>query len=373
MTIKKIQVYSLLALLAVLMAYPDIAAASPKVTADAAVLMDAKTGQVYYAKNPDKQRSPASLTKVMTIILALELGDANEIVTVSKRAENISVGSQINLRAEEKISLGDLTKAAALFSANDSTIAIAEHLGGNHDNFVKLMNQKALAIGAVNTRFVNTNGYSVPNHYSTAYDLALITRYALKNDAFAELVSTKEATIHWAENGRKMDVRNTNRLLRSDYPGIDGVKTGTTARAGNCLIASATRNGQQLIAVVLHSRNRYEDAAALLEYGFNEFEEQRAVEKGEVLGAVQVESGVHSDVAVEAGDDIVVDAPKDGGKVELKVYMPGSVPAPVEKGQQLGHAAVLYNGKVLKQVPLLATERVKEQGLWFKLRQGMAN
>ena len=342
-------------------------AKEPKIKVDAAVLMDAETGQVYYVKNPDKHRSPASLTKIMTGLLAIELGDSNDLVTVSKRAQNIYIGSQIYLKEGEKIKLGELTKAALMYSANDSTVAIAEHVGGTHNNFIKLMNQKALELGAKNTRFVNTNGYSVPNHYSTAYDLALITRYALKNDTFAKLVSTKETTIHWADSERQKDIRNTNRLLRNDYPGVNGVKTGTTARAGKCLIASAIRENRQLIAVVLHSHNRYQDAAKLLEYGFNEFKEEMAVKKDDIWGETEVIDGIHTGVLLAAEESIVINMPGDFGKVNLIAYIPSSVTAPVNQGQQLGYVAVLFNDREVKRVPLVAKNEVAEQGILFKI------
>ncbi len=347
-------------------------AAEPNLTADAAVLIDAETGQIYYAKNADKQRAPASLTKIMTAVLAIELGRTQDIVTISKRAENIYVGSQIDLKEGEKIYLGELIKAALICSANDSTVAIAEHVGLTHDNFVKLMNEKALALGALNTNFVNTNGYSVPNHYSTAYDLAKITRYALQNAAFAKLVRTKETTIHWQDSEREKEVRNTNRLLKNDYPGVDGVKTGTTARAGNCLIASATRNNRQLIAVVLHSRSRYNDAAKLLEYGFK-FNECCVFEKGEIFGKVTVNGGSKKSVPIVAKEDLKVQLPAEPENINLKIHLPEKITAPVKKGQQVGRAAVVFNNCEIGEIPLTAAENVGEKSkvlkLWERLTQ----
>ncbi|MEG6617038.1 D-alanyl-D-alanine carboxypeptidase family protein [Peptococcaceae bacterium 1198_IL3148] len=345
--------------------------AEPQITADAAILMDAKTGQIFYAKNPDKQRAPASLTKIMTAILAIELGNLDEVVTVGERAQNIYIGQQIDLQAGEKIKLAELVKAALLYSANDSTVAIAEHVGGSHDHFVQLMNQKALALGLLDTRFVNTNGYSVPNHYSTAYDLALLTKYALNNPTFAQIVKTKETTIHWVDSQRTRNIKNTNKLLQNDYPGVDGVKTGTTSRAGNCVIASATRNNQQLIAVVLHSRNRFKDAEKLLEYGFNDFAEQTAVAGGQVFGDITVGNGVMSHVKLVAAQDLSVQVPKEDGNVSLQVHVPGKVTAPVTKGQQLGYVSVSFDGRDMGQVPLVAQQTIKAQTrlhkFWYRL------
>lgn len=352
--------------------WPNIAdAGEPRVSCHAAVLMDAKTGQVYYAKNPDEHRSPASLTKIMTAILAIELGNPNDIVTVGKRAQNIYVGSQIHLKAGEKLTLDDLTTAALMYSANDSTVAIAEHVGGTHDIFVYLMNKKALALGAIDTRYVNTNGYSVPNHYSTAHDLATLTRYALQNETFAKKVSTKEATIHWVDSDREKTIRNTNGLLKQDYPGVDGVKTGTTARAGKCLIASATRGDRQLIAVVLHSSNRYRDAAKLLEYGFNEFEEQMVVEKGDVFGEVEVIEGDDPRVLVVSKESLQVMVPVDGSKMGYKMHLPESVAAPVKENQHIGYLTVYFDDRELGQVPLVAAKEVDEQSWLSKLWQSI--
>lgn len=338
--------------------------AEPKISADAAVLMDADTGQIYYAKNPDKQRAPASLTKIMTTILAIELANFNDVVTVSKRAQNIYIGQQIDLKEGEKIKLEQLVKAALLYSANDSTVAIAEHVGGSHDQFVQLMNQKALTLGLLDTRFINTNGYSVPNHYTTAYNLALLTKYALNNPTFAQIVKTKETTIHWEDSDRTRDIRNTNQLVREGY--ADGVKTGTTARAGNCVIASATRNNQQLIAVVLHSRNRFKDAEKLLEYGFNDFVEQTAVEKGQVCAKVDVQNGIASQVTLVARQNLQVKVPEDGGEISLKLHAPENIPAPIKAGQQLGYVSVTFHEREIGQVPLVAQQSVKAQTKLYK-------
>lgn len=342
----------------------------PQVTADAAVLMDAKTGQVYFAKNIHKQRAQASLTKITTALVALELGNPADEVTITQRAQNIYVGQQINLKAGEKIALEQLIKAALIYSANDSTVAIAEHVGFTHDHFVQLMNQKAFVLGAHNTRFVNTNGYSVPNHHSTAYDIAVMTRAALQNPIFAEMVQTKQTTLKWADSQRTRAIANTNSLLRDGYPGVDGVKTGTTARAGNCVVASATRNDQQLIAVVLHSRNRFNEAAKLLEYGFNEFTEQRAVAKGENFGQVKVIDGKEEQVSLITNQDLALRVPDDGGNVTFKVQMPASVTAPIEKGQQLGTIEVQYNEQPVGQVPLVAEQQVNTPSKLYKLFHG---
>ncbi|MGB9825968.1 MAG: D-alanyl-D-alanine carboxypeptidase family protein, partial [Desulfofundulus sp.] len=228
---------------ALLCSFPAVAgAAPPPVTADAAVLMDARSGRIFYDKNGLQKREPASLTKIMTAIIALEYGRLNDVVTVSRNAAAVGMGSILDLRTGEKITLENLLKAALIMSANDSTVAIAEHVAGSEEDFIRMMNAKAMVLGALHTSFANTNGYHHPRHYSCARDLAVITRYALQNPIFNQIVSTRETTISFCNSKRKEAIFNTNRLLREgSYPGIDGVKTGSTPRAGNCLIASATR------------------------------------------------------------------------------------------------------------------------------------
>jgi D-alanyl-D-alanine carboxypeptidase (penicillin-binding protein 5/6) len=240
----------------------------PRVSASSAVLIEASTGRVLYDKNMHKKRAPASLTKMMTGILAIELGKPAEIVTVSSLGAGNKVGQDIGLRRKDQLTLADLTKAALLVSANDSTVAIGEHIGGSEDYFVHLMNMKAKSLGAYNTNFKNTNGYTEPNHYSTAYDMALIARYGLANPAFAAIVRLNEANIKWLNRDRELTLINSNRLQRQ-YEWITGVKTGTTNAAGKCLAASGERNGRTLITVVLNSGNRYDEALSLLEYGFS--------------------------------------------------------------------------------------------------------
>lgn len=335
-------------------------AGTPDIDARAAILMDAETGQVYYAQNAGQRRSPASLTKLMTAILAVENGKIDDVVEVSDRAAAVSVGSTIGLNKGDKITLENLLKAALICSANDSTVAIAEHVGGNHDTFIFQMNRKALLLGAIDTRFANTNGYYDPRHYTTAYDLGVITRYALQKPLINKLVSTREDVIKWIEPEREKEIRNTNRLLLSgELAGVDGVKTGSTPRAGNCLIASATRGDTRLIAVVLHAGNRYREAAKLLEYGFNEVQPVVIFPAGGQLGRVKVIGGKESMVPVTVTDPVKVKIAKDQLKnIRLQIKMNDVIDAPVREGQMLGHALFTINGYRLIKVPLVAAREV---------------
>lgn len=239
---------------------------APAITAESFVLIDGDSGEILLGRNPFEHRPPASITKVMTGILAVELGDLSEIATVSLKAARTGE-SRINLVAEEKITLENLLYAAMLKSANDACVTIGETVAGDCGQFVALMNLKARLIGCVGTHFVNTNGLPDNEHYSCAYDLALMMRYGLTNETFREVIGTKYWTVKW-ESGRTAKIKNTNRLLYS-YSGIIGGKTGTTNAAGQCLAAAAEREGKTMIAVVLKSQNRFLDAEKLLTYGFS--------------------------------------------------------------------------------------------------------
>ena len=348
-------------------------AAPPRVTADDAVLMEVETGQVHFAKNHTRRADPASLTKIMTAVVALENGNVNDVVTVGSRAASVSMGSIIDLRKGEKITLDELLKAALICSANDSTVAIAEHVGGSHDRFVKMMNAKASVLGLFGTRFVNTNGYHHPNHYTTAYDLAVLTRYALGIPRFNELVQTRETTVRWvAPEKREEKISNSNRLLLSDYEGIDGVKTGTTPMAGNCLIASASRDGRRLIAVVLHSDNRYQDCARMLDYGFKVIRSVMVVESGEQIASSEVAGGLYPSVEAVAEKSLEIKIDPDNiPKLERKVTAFDPPQAPMKKGQKLGEVVYSLNGQDIGRVDLVAGTDVPRRGwhrqLWDKL------
>lgn len=243
----------------------------PKVTAASAILINSQTGKVLFAKNESTRRDPASLTKMMTAVLVLEQNIGSELSVVTARADREYMGASLNLTRGDHIQVADLLKGALIASANDSTVALAEQMTGNHDTFIELMNAKAFLLGLDKTNFENTNGFSKPNHYTTALDLARLAAFCLRNPDFARLVSTKQTEVKLTDRHGKLHVRrfnNTNRLLGS-YPGTNGVKTGTTTRAGNCLVASVRRGNNQLISVVLKSRNRYEDTWKLMEFGFN--------------------------------------------------------------------------------------------------------
>lgn len=243
-------------------------AAAPEITADAAIVMDEQTGQVLYEKNADKREYPASMTKMMTCILAIDKGSPDQIITVSDHAANVEC---TRLYPGYALRLADITQQMMMISDNGAATAIGEALGGDEASFADMMNAKAKEIGAVNTHFVNMNGMPDPDHYSTARDMAKIAAYGMKLDKFRQIVGTKEKRIYYiAPQGHTTYCVNTNELLDT-YPGCTGIKTGWTSAARGCVSAAATRDGRELIAVVMHSdddETRFSEAAELLDYGF---------------------------------------------------------------------------------------------------------
>lgn len=357
----------ILFLLLTLTATP-LGAREPKISAEAAILIDADTGEILFSKNHLEPRPPASLTKIMTAILAIELGKLDDVVSISTRAAQTGEAS-INLVAGEKITLENLLYGALLKSGNDACVAIAEHIAPSVEDFVKLMNFKAQILGCYNTNFVNTNGLPAKNHYTTAYDLSLISRYALQNSIFAQMVSTPTYTLHWEEGGRKRTINNTNRLLNS-YQGATGVKTGTTIEAGQCLIASATRENRDLIAVILKSRNRFSDARLLLDYGFQNFRNIHIIDENKLVNYLDIDR----ELAFYTGKSLTVTVRKDQ-EISLKNSLEIDQDKLVKgagKNELIGRIYFYNNDEVIGTVPLFTAEEVLNQEktlFWTKIWQ----
>lgn len=326
-----------------------------KVSADAAVVMDADTGQVLYAKNPYQPRPIASTTKIMTALLAIECGDLQGMVTVSPHAAGVE-GSSIYLRAGEKLSLEELLYGALMNSGNDACVAIAEHIAGREDIFVHWMNYKASLLGLKNTHFGNTNGLPHKEHLSSAYDLAVLTRYALNNPVFSRIVASKKHVISGPREQRYLS--NTNQMLWS-YKGANGVKTGTTSAAGKCLVSSACRDGRRLIAVVLHSDNRYADSIKLLNYGFNNYKNVVVVRSGQAISIIAASDGVKPMVPVGCSRDILVTVPAKGPDViEKDIVMDQGINAPVKPGLVVGSLMVMVEGNPVAGAKIITLEQV---------------
>lgn len=344
--------------------------APPAVTAASAVLIDAATGQVLFAKNPHERRHPASTTKIMTAVLALEMGRLDDAVVVSRRAARTE-GSSMDLRAGDRYRLRDLLAGLLLVSGNDAATAIAEHIAGSVDSFAVLMTAKARSLGLADTRFRNPHGLTEQGHYSSAYDLAMMARYALAHPGFADLVCRGHAAACGTDRqGREVvqDLFNTNRLLFA-YQWADGVKTGTTSAAGHCLVSSATRYGQRLIAVVLASQDRWSDSVRLLDFGFRHFAVRTLAPAGEVVARVPVRGGESAVVGATPAWDVTMAIPRrDLGRVRTVIDSQPVVQAPVRKGQRIGSLTVLgAAGEVQARVPLLAVVDVPRLPWWRRL------
>ena len=270
----------------------------------------------------------------------------------------------MHLSTGQRISMRELVIGLLLRSGNDAAVAIAEHLAGSVENFVALMNDKAQLLAAANSHFVNPHGLSAPGHYSTAFDLAWITKYALTNPTFSAIVNTKETNIEWLDRkGKEHDqtLRNTNKLLWL-LEEADGVKTGTTNQAGPCLISSATRGNQKLIAVVLHDHSRWYDSMQLLKYGFDAFELYEYANKDDVLISIPVEGGFEPliDAIVSATASLVVPT-ADYGHVTVSVNVPEKIKAPVYQGQKIGEIVFFVQQQAVKTVDITAGQTIDER------------
>lgn len=336
---------------------PAAAQEPAKITADAAVLMDVKTGDVLFSKQGHKRRPPASTTKIMTAILGLELGRPDEVVTVSEKAAAVGE-STIHLDPGEKITLYELITGALVRSGNDACVAIAEQIAGNEEGFLDLMNRKALLLGAQDTNFKNTNGLPRKDHYSTAYDLAVMARYGLQIPQFASITRQKETEIHFLEPDTFMDLRNTNKLLWN-YPYADGVKTGTTTAAGKCLVASATKEGRQLLVVVLNAPDRFGDSKKLLEWGFENTEIVHIADAGQIVGEFPHEVKPVG-ALVTAPLDVSV-SKQEREKLLTKIVWEKPKNLPIPAGERLGHLEVWLGTEKINSVPLVSENEVGEK------------
>jgi len=329
----------------------------PKIGALAAIVMDTESGRVLFEKNAYSRRPMASTTKIMTAIIALEKGNLDDTVVVSKRAATIG-GSTINLKTGQKIRLRELLYGLMLNSGNDAAIAIAEHIGGTVENFAEMMNEKAMELGALDTNFKSPHGLDMDGHYTTAYDLAVITSYALKNPVFAEIVRTKHANIGYTT------LNNTNEML-SIYPGADGVKTGYTGKAGRCLVTSATRDGWQIISVVLGCPTRHaraESSKVILDYAFENYKPYVFINKGDKIKTLKVIKGVESNVDVLAMDEIVFPLKEDEKeKVEMYIELPEKLDAPVYANVEVGNIYCYLDGELIGHTSLKTETSIRRK------------
>lgn len=342
---------------------------------EGAILIDGETGQILYEKNSHKQFYPASTTKIMTAILAIENGNMEDIVTIDEEIVYLTDGSHIALEPGEELKFEDLLNALLIESANDAALAIAKHISGNIDGFVQMMNDKAKEIGALNTNFTNPNGLPDENHVTTAYDLSLMAKYAMGIEEFRNIV--KNYTYEIPITNKKDEIRylkSHNKLLYSNkkidvdgkwvpikYEGVNGIKTGYTQAAKSCLVTSAKRNNQELIAVILKSEgyDLYSDIHKLLNYGFDNFEKVIISNKNQFVDNIPLTDGVYPLVAGITNEDLILSIPKGSkDKIEKKIHINEEIHAPIKKGQSLGTIEYYLEGKLLCQTDIVSTLNV---------------
>lgn len=345
---------------------------------EGAILIDMDTSEILYEKNPNSQFYPASTTKIMTAILAIENGKMDDIVTIDQEVVNLTDGTHIALEPGEQLSLEHLLNALLIESANDAAFAIAKHISGSIEEFNKLMNEKAKSIGTLNTNFANPNGLPNEEHMTTAYDLALIARYAMKNEKFKSIVQNYTYTI--PITNKKTEPRylkSANRLLYSNekidvngkltpikYDGVNGVKSGYTVAAQQCLVASLEKDGHKLIAVVLKSngKNVYSDIHKLLNYGIENFEKVQIGFANKFINNFKVNNGIAPFIAgVTKTDTYYIVRKNPGDKIEEKIITDEALEAPISKEQVIGKVEYLLNGKIIAETDIVSTMDVEKQ------------
>ena len=318
-----------------------------------AILIEATTKEVIYEKNSDEKLAPASMTKMMTMLLTMEKLSNKEIsldddVTISKKAANMG-GSQIFIEEGTKIKLEDLLKGIGIASANDAAVAVAEYVGTTYDNFVNMMNEKAKELGLQNTNFKNPHGLDEANHYSTARDLSIIAANLVKYDIILDITSTYEEYIKIKDENRWLV--NTNSLIKN-YKGIDGLKTGYTEEAKYCLTATMKRNDMRLISVVMGNEtkeNRSEDTINLMEYGFSIYNMKQILNKNKKLGSIYISKSEKENYDFYLSEDVNLFIKKDRNSEKYTYDIKlNELKAPIIKNTSIGKLILKYDDKTYK-------------------------
>lgn len=350
-------------LMAFTLAAVSAGAQESNLSCQSALLMDFDSGEILYELNPHEKLPMASVTKIMTMLITMEEIQSGrlkytDVVTASAYAKSMG-GSTIFLDEGEQMTVDNLLKGIAVASGNDACVAIAEHISGTCDIFVSRMNERAANLGMKNTHFVNCNGLDAPDHYSTAYDIALMSRELMKHEDIY-----KYTTI-WMDSLRdgKFTLSNTNKLVRF-YNGCTGLKTGSTSKAGFCISATAKRDNLHLIAVVMNaptSKQRQADASSMLNYGFSKYKNITQIKEGQSVSDIKVEKGTKESVGLQCTDDVKVLTDKNSEQeTKLEYQLPKSVKAPVKKGDTAGKVLCKINGKVVGTSDIIYSENVEK-------------
>lgn len=373
------KIVSLLIILVLILANTTVFA-SLDLNCHSAILLDYNTGNILYSKNENEKLAPASITKIMTLILVIESLNNNKIklddkVTISENASGTR-GTSIYLDKGEVQSVDSLIKAISVRSANDASVALAEYIGGTESEFVSLMNEKARSLGMESTNFSNCTGLPIEDHYTTATDISIMSRELLKHEMIHDYLKIYMEDLEVGKSKRSTQTMvNTNRLIK-EYEGANGIKTGYTTEAKYCVSASAKRDDLQLIAVVLKADNdkaRLKDAKTLLDYGFSNYKSVFIGKKGDVISKLDIEKGKKDYTDLILARDSYVLLKKDETKdIERVINIPQFINAPVKENQVIGELVLKIDDKIIDTVNLISKDKV-ELGNFFTLFKKVLN
>ncbi|AMQ21081.1 D-alanyl-D-alanine carboxypeptidase family protein [Geobacillus sp. JS12] len=339
--------------------------------AKSAILIERDTGKVLYEKNAHEPLPPASMTKIMTMLLVMEAIDEGKLsydekVRASEYAASMG-GSQIFLEPGEEMTVDELLRGIAIGSANDASVAMAEQIAGSEEAFVEMMNEKAKQLGLKNTHFANATGLPAEDHYSSAYDMAMMARELLKYEDITKYTSKYEDYLR-ENTDKKFWLVNTNRLVKF-YPGVDGLKTGYTAEAKYCLTATAKKNGMRVIAVVFGAptpKSRNAQITKMLDYAFSQYRTHPVYKRNETVARVNISKGKRSSVEAVTSEPVSVLTKKGQSveQIEKVIKVKDNVKAPVRKGDELGVLILKQDGKEILRSPIVAKQTVEEASFW---------
>ncbi len=338
-------------------------------SAKSAIMIEVSTGEILFEKNAHEKLPPASMTKMMSMLLIVEsvekgLISWDEMVTVSENASGMG-GSQILLETNEKMSVDDLFKGIAVASGNDAVVAMAEKIAGTEDEFVKMMNNRAKELGLTDTEFKNPHGLDEANHYSSAYDMAMIAKELVKHPKVLEYTSIYEDYLR-EDTDRKIWLVNTNKLVRF-YEGVDGLKTGYTETAGYCITTTAKKNDMRIITVVMgepDSKTRNAETTAMLDYAFAQYEVETLLSENSILGKKEIEMGKQKYIEITPANEVTILNKKAGTKknatYEVEV---DNLKAPLQKGDVIGNLTIKEDDKVTRTIPITVKEDIKKANI----------
>ncbi len=338
-------------------------------TAKSSILIEASTGEILSEKNSDEKLAPASMTKIMTMLLIMESLEKNEYsledkVNISTNAASMG-GSQVFLEAGSELKVKELLKAIAIASANDAAVAMAEYTAGSTESFVNLMNEKAASLGCTNTTFKNVHGLDTEGHLTTAKDMSIMARELLKHEEILTFSSIYEEFLN-KPDGSSTWMVNTNKLIKY-YNGLDGLKTGFTKNAGYCLTATAKRNNMRLISVVMNeptTEKRSSDTIKLLNYGFANYKIKVVMPKDQDLGSIEIKNGKKETVGIKLTEDATnLESISDNKKYGFNINV-DKIKAPIKVGDIIGKLEITIDGSVKKEIPVTVKEDVKKANIW---------